>query len=43
MTEYPVKCPLCQKIRMEEMQKKPLIMLRIYCNECLQKLREEGF
>ena len=41
--EYPVKCPLCEEIRQEPMQKDPKIMLRIYCNACLEKLREEGF
>lgn len=41
--EYPVKCPLCWKIRMEPMPHQPKIMLRIYCDKCLEKLREEGF
>jgi len=41
METYPVKCPLCEQIRQMEMQRKPIIMLRIYCDNCLEKLREE--
>ena len=41
MTEHPVKCPFCEKIRMELFVHKPTIMPRIYCEQCLERMRKD--
>jgi len=43
MRKYPIKCPLCEKIRFEYLEVEPKIMLRIYCQWCIAKMREEDF
>jgi late competence protein required for DNA uptake (superfamily II DNA/RNA helicase) len=38
---HKVKCPLCEQIRLEYFAHAPKIMPRIYCDECLEKMRRD--